>query len=158
MVPVLRHAVLEMEQLENRRVNPIVLLQPTSPFRTVEDIDACIELFFKLDPEVVFSAQRAIASPYYNLVERIEDTPWVRLCKESKEVLWRRQDAPAAWISHGAVIVYEREALFFYEQHLWMKRKAVFEMSEERIFDIDSERDLKWAEFLLTYPEMGERR
>ena len=31
-----------------------------------------------------------------------------------------------------------------------MEEVAIYEMSEDRILDIDSERDLLWAEFLLT--------
>ena len=34
-----------------------------------------------------------------------------------------------------------------------MRRAAIFEMPEERILEIDSERDLMWAEFLLAHPE-----
>lgn len=150
MVPVLRHAVEEMERAEGKIINPVVLLQPTSPFRTSEDIENCVELFAHLNPDVVFSAQRSQVSPYYNLVECDEEMPWIKLCNEGENVLWRRQDAPSTWISHGSVIAYDRKALFTHDQHLWMPRKAIYEMPEERICDIDTERDLMWAEFLLS--------
>ena len=106
---------------------------------------------------MVFSVKRSTANPYYDLLESVPNTPWVRLCKEPEKILNRRQEAPVTWTSHGAVIVYARDALFAYEHHLRMKRPAIFEMPEERILDIDSERDLMWADFLLAHPGMIER-
>lgn len=149
MVPVLRHAVEIVEDQKDRTVDIVVLLQPTSPLRATEDIDACITRFLDLNPEVLFSALRSEANPYYNLVENRPNTPWIKLCKKPKKVLNYRQEAPPIWTSHGAVIVYDRKALFKYDHHLRMQETAIFEMPEERILDIDSERDLVLAEFLL---------
>jgi N-acylneuraminate cytidylyltransferase len=147
--PVLRHATQEVEAQKKVRADLVLLLQPTTPFRTGEDIDACIERFFELDAEVVMTAKASEASPYYNLIEMIPDTPWVRLCKPPEKVLNRRQEAPKAWTVHSGVYVYSREALYSYEHHLRMKRAAVYEMPDVRILDIDSEQDLMFAEWLM---------
>lgn len=150
MVSVLRHATRHVEEEEQREADLVVLLQPTSPFRTAADIDACIDRFCELEPNVVFSAVRSDAHPEYNLVERVPGTAKVKLCRPPDENLNRRQEAGATWTSHGAVIVFRRSALFEYPHHLGMEEVAIYEMSEDRILDIDSERDLLWAEFLLT--------
>ena len=45
MVPVLQHAVQwEQTHGDKNRYDMVVLLQPTSPFRTGQDIDACVAL------------------------------------------------------------------------------------------------------------------
>ena len=46
-VAVVKHALLEMEKLDNCEYPVIVYLEPPAPFKTTEDIDACIELFFE---------------------------------------------------------------------------------------------------------------
>lgn len=149
--PVLRHATLKIESLKNIKMDCILLLQPTSPFRTGEDIDACIERFFDLEAEVVMTAKTSEASPSYNLIEGTPGTPWTKLCSQPRIILNRRQEAPATWTVHGAVYVYARDALFNYEHHLRMERAAIYEMPEEKILDIDSKMDLLWAEFLLKH-------
>jgi len=52
MVPALQHAVSFIEKNENVRVGMVVLLDPTSPFRRIEDIEECIK---KLERENVDS-------------------------------------------------------------------------------------------------------
>lgn len=42
--PVLRHAVLEMEALQQRSFDYVVMLQVTSPLRDRHDINSCLEL------------------------------------------------------------------------------------------------------------------
>ncbi|MEE2754759.1 MAG: acylneuraminate cytidylyltransferase family protein [Candidatus Latescibacterota bacterium] len=150
--PVLRHATEHMEAELGSPIDRVALLQPTSPFRSTEDIDGCIAKAIELDAEIVFSAKRTSISPYYNLIEEKDGGPWVKLCKETDEVLFRRQQAPLAWITNGAVAVYAREVLFreVFEHSLVLSRSAVYEMPDERILDVDTEKDLRLAEFLMS--------
>jgi len=147
--PVLRHATQDLEARKEISVDLILLLQPTTPFRTAEDIDACIERIFELDAEVVMTARASEASPYYNLIEMVPGKSWVKLCDPPEKILNRRQEAPKAWTVHSGVYVYSREALFGYEHHLRMDRAAIYELPDERILDIDSEMDLLFAEWIL---------
>ena len=49
-IEVVKHALLEMENLNNQEYPVVVYLEPPAPFKTTKDIDACIELFFEKNP------------------------------------------------------------------------------------------------------------
>lgn len=42
---VLNHALLEMEKIKNKKFDIVIMLQPTSPLRTAEDIKECLDEF-----------------------------------------------------------------------------------------------------------------
>ena len=52
-IEVVVHALNEMENLDNCDYPVIVYLEPPTPFRSFEDIDSCIELFFDKNPDSV---------------------------------------------------------------------------------------------------------
>lgn len=147
--PVLKHATEQVELEEGRRVDVILLLQPTTPFCEPADIDTCIDRFFDLQADVIMTAKQSEASPYYNLIEQDGDSPWIRLCDPPERVLHRRQEAPNSWTVHSGAYVYSREALYGYDHHLRMPRAGIVELPDERILDIDTEMDLQFAEFLM---------
>ena len=43
-IAVVKHALLEMEKLDNCEYPVIVYLEPPAPFKTSKDIDSCIEI------------------------------------------------------------------------------------------------------------------
>jgi len=65
---VLLHA-LDHYQKAGRTYDTLVLLQPTSPFRQVCDVRACIEKYEAGDYQMVVSVREAESNPYYNCYE-----------------------------------------------------------------------------------------
>lgn len=61
--PVLRHAVEFWEKGYGKRVDAAVLLQPTSPLRTAEDIDRCVEKLFEDGADACLSVEEKHQSP-----------------------------------------------------------------------------------------------
>ena len=53
--PVLRHALLAQEKQTSERYDIVLMLQPTSPLRTAEDIEGCITQFREGDWDAVWS-------------------------------------------------------------------------------------------------------
>jgi N-acylneuraminate cytidylyltransferase len=51
----------------------IVLLQPTSPFRTKKNVEDALDLFSSNDLDMVVSVLKSKANPYYNLFEEDEN-------------------------------------------------------------------------------------
>lgn len=148
MLDVYRHAVQEFERQSGRRVDFLVGLQPTSPFRSAEDIDACIERAVDVDAETLVSVRAARENPYFVQIEPdAKDPRWYRQVKKCRVV--RRQDLPPVFVVNGAVYVFRREALFA-RKHLYDARRfGVYEMPWVRSVDLDSEDDFLQAEFLL---------
>ncbi|SVD14560.1 uncharacterized protein METZ01_LOCUS367414, partial [marine metagenome] len=46
---VLQHAIKYIEENENYKIDAVVLLQPTSPFRKVKTIQKCVKLYKETD-------------------------------------------------------------------------------------------------------------
>ena len=80
----------------------VLLLQPTSPMRTVGDVEGCLNLY---TPEVdmVVSVTEAACNPYYDCFETAADG--TLHVSKGEGSYTRRQDAPEAWQYNGAVYV-----------------------------------------------------
>ena len=140
---VMLHALDTYEKLHNKTYDAIILLQPTSPFRTLEQVKDCIKLYNN-SIDMVVSTKLASANPYYNLYEEKEG-----LLKPSKEGdFTRRQDCPKVWEVNGAIYVINSNSLRQQNMKAFSKVKKYI-MSEETSIDIDTPLDWKIAEFHL---------
>lgn len=141
---VLLHALNFYEE-RGIRYDAIVLLQPTSPLRTLDNIREAMDLY---TPEIdmVVTVTEASSNPYYNCFEEDEDG----FLKHSKGdgVYVRRQDAPEAWEYNGAVYVINPESLKQRRLSQFQKiRKTV--MDKPHSVDLDTMFDWKLAELLI---------
>ena len=141
---VLLHAVAYYESL-GKRYDAIVLLQPTSPFRTVDYINTAISLYTEA-VEMVVSVKEAVANPYYNCFE--ENTAGLLQISKGDGLLQRRQDAPQAWEFNGSIYVINIESLKEKNMSEFTQIKKM-QMDEFHSVDIDNMFDWKIAELIL---------
>jgi N-acylneuraminate cytidylyltransferase/CMP-N,N'-diacetyllegionaminic acid synthase len=146
-VPAIRHCLEEAERLSGIRCSVFVDLDATSPLRSVDDIRGAIELLESKQVASVITGAPARRSPYFNLVE-IDHQGRAKLSKNLERAVVRRQDGPRCFDMNASIYVWNRDAFLdrpavFYEDTL------LFEMSEARSHDIDTELDFEWVEFLL---------
>lgn len=140
---VILHALETYESLNDKIYDAIVLLQPTSPFRTLEQVKDCITLYDN-SMDMVVSTKLSSANPYYNLFEETDG-----FLKPSKEGNYtRRQDCPEVWEYNGAIYVINSNSLRQQKMKAFSKVKK-YSMSEETSIDIDTPLDWKIAEFHL---------
>lgn len=140
---VLLHAVSFYEE-RGYFPDTLVLLQPTSPFRTGIHIQEAVAQF-DLSCEMLVSVKETKANPYYVLREENE-YGWLVKSKEGN--FTRRQDCPKVYELNGAIYILQVAAL---------KNKAIqdftqvrkFEMDELSSHDIDEPIDFSMAELLL---------
>jgi len=143
--PVFQHAITHLEEVNDYHPKIIVILQPTSPLRIVEDIDRAIEGFLEAKYDSVVSVCEVEHPPHwmYTLAgERLKP-----LIEGGKKVV-RRQDAPKVYRLNGAVYVSSRDTAMKENRVLGRDTKAYI-MPLERSIDIDTELDFKLAEFLM---------
>lgn len=146
-IPAIRHAVAAAERELGIMCELVVDLDVTSPLRTPDDILAAVSLCRQIEVENVITGCPARRSPYFNLVEQ-EKAPYVRISKRVEPPIVRRQDAPRCFDMNASIYVWKRRTLF--EQGSVIgPRTALFEMPEERSFDIDSELDFEIVNYLL---------
>ena len=129
---VLLHALKFYEE-KNYYPDTLILLQPTSPFRTSKQIKEAFEEYSN-DIDMVVSVKKTKANPYYILFEENESG----FLEKSKNLSFkRRQDCPEVWEFNGAIYVINSKALK--NGHInKFKRIIKYEMDERSSHDIDS--------------------
>lgn len=124
----------------------VVLLQPTSPFRTVSDVKEALALYDS-SIDMVVSVTEASTNPYYNCFETDCDTGFLYVSKGDGR-LTRRQDAPPAWEYNGAVYVINPVSIR--QKGLGeFTRRVPFVMPKDRSIDLDTPIDWLVAETLI---------
>lgn len=124
----------------------IVLLQPTSPLRTADDVRAALELYTP-QVDMVVSVEPAACNPYYNCFETDADG-FLHISK-GDGLLTRRQDAPLAWTYNGAVYVINPQSLRAMPMGSF-GRRVPSPMAAERSIDLDTPRDWAVAEAIMS--------
>jgi CMP-N,N'-diacetyllegionaminic acid synthase len=146
-LPVLQHALGFVEAQDGIRMDWVMLLQPTAPFRAAEDIRAAAALALEGGCDSVISVVQ-VWGAHPILMKRIEDDRLVSYCIEEKEGTRRQDYQPAAFMRNGAIYLTRRECLVE-KNSIWGASIRPYIMPEERSVNIDSELDFKMAEFLL---------
>lgn len=135
---------LKKFKLRGIEFDKVILLQPTSPFRTIEDIKAA-EKLWQADIDMVVSVNKAKANPYFNLFETNEEG-FLKISKGSGNFT-RRQDAPDVWEYNGAVYVMSVKSLII-SSMAGFKKIIPYEMPSGRSVDLDTPEDWTIAEII----------
>lgn len=122
----------------------VILLQPTSPLRTADDIDGAIEKCIELGAPACISVCEAEQSPYWMYFRK--DDRLIPLLEAPQ--FRRRQELPVVFSINGAVYVAETSWLV-HSQTFITPRTVAYEMPLDRSLDIDTELDFKLFEALL---------
>jgi len=138
VVDAIKHALDELPGYDY-----ILLLQPTSPLRLSEDIDACIRKTVLSNAKACISVTKPENSPYWMFRLDAKDRIYPML--ESDYTESRRQDLPVAYIPNGAL--YLSKAEWFLKSMCFVSDDTIaFVMPNERSLDIDSEIDFQTLE------------
>ncbi|MFA6402596.1 MAG: acylneuraminate cytidylyltransferase family protein [Salinivirgaceae bacterium] len=130
--------------LENNiSINEFVVLQPTSPLRTTEDIDNSIELFNLKNAESVIS-----------YTEEHHPISWHKYINEDKSFtsifdssILNRQDFKSTYYPNGAIYVFNKDLIF--SKKYYSDKSYAYIMPRNRSVDIDNMDDFEYAEYLL---------
>lgn len=148
MVPVLQHAVKTIEEMDGIRLDWVLLLQPTCPFRAPEDILAALDLAAAGGCDSVISVVRVLAH-HPILMKKIENDQLLPFIIEEKEGTRRQDYTPPAYMRNGSIYLTRRDNLLE-NNSIWGKVIRPYLMPEERSVNVDSELDLKLVEFILS--------
>lgn len=118
----------------------IVLLQPTSPLRSYEDIKGSIELFLNNKEDSLISVCKENRVDETELYYKKNDSGIPLSPNHNKGI--RRQDLKDLFIRNAAIYITSIEYLKK-ERKIISNNPLLFEMPRERSIDIDSENDLK---------------
>ena len=143
-----RHAIEEIERLEDRRVDVFVSVPPTCPLRLPSDIDRVIARLLESDADIALTAADCGANPYFNMITIAEDGA-ADLAIRPDGHITRRQDAPDVYELTAVAYAARRDGLFGHDS-IFDSRTVAVTIPRERAVDIDTEFDLRMAKFLLS--------
>ena len=143
--------VLEVLRSENYIPDIVILLQPTSPLRTAEDIDKAVELFLNSGCESVVSVCEVEHPPYWSFkIGR----GYLKPLFGKKKLGLRRQDFNNIYRVNGAIYISTPQTLYQYKS-FHCDRTIPHIMSIERSIDIDTAIDFMLSELVMQKYKLG---
>jgi CMP-N,N'-diacetyllegionaminic acid synthase len=142
-IQYIKHA-LKHYQSHGQEFDIITLLEPTSPFRSAEVIDECINKLINTDANSAITVTQLERHPGY--IFRITGDIADKYIKEPKSEFIRRQDFTHLKRLNGCVYAFRKQNLDF--DSLVLDPVRVVEMESIYAVNIDEQIDLEFADFL----------
>jgi CMP-N,N'-diacetyllegionaminic acid synthase len=144
-IDVAKHALLTMEQIDHINYDAVMLLQPTTPFRTVQDINQAITILeTSTDTDSVISVVDVLAHHparmKYLRAGRLIDPLFCEAYENQN-----RQELEPMYIRNGAIYLTKRATLLN-NSYKGEKCMALL-MPQERSINIDTLHDFDFAEW-----------
>ena len=142
-INVVTHAIKALTE----SYNDVILLQPTSPLRTSEDIDSAIEQFYAKDASSLIGVCEVEHSPLWS--NTLDESMSMDNFLDDKYNNARSQDLPTYYRINGAFYMSRVESVIKNETFFVKKGIYGFLMSQEHSVDIDTKLDFIIAEAVL---------
>jgi CMP-N,N'-diacetyllegionaminic acid synthase len=146
-IDAIKDIVEHTEKISGFFADIVVDLDIGVPLREPVDVENAIaKIIHDVDMESLVTVYPAERSPYFNMVEK-KDNSYYSLVKLPSPPVVRRQDAPLVFSITPAVFIWKRNALG--NTHLFKGKWGVYEMPIERSIDIDTEFEFRLVNFLM---------
>lgn len=148
-LPVIQHATRWMQERAGYTPDAVMILQPTSPLRTADDIAAAVHLLETSDADSVLSVNEVPVHAHPMRTLRLDAQGDAVLFVSGEPVrkrINRRQDLPPAWVMNGCIYACRTRVLFDAQPSLYGNRVAAYRMPADRSLSIDDLEDWHAAE------------
>lgn len=142
-IDAILHCVSELKK-QHMEYDVLVLLQPTQPLRTTEDIDRAMETFCMNGMESLVSVREVEEHPV--LIRTIDETGTLKPLLAVNSTI-RRQDMPKYYLVDGSIYINQIKEMN--QDTSFNDNKIPYIMKAEHSVDIDEMRDLQIAELYL---------
>ncbi|GAB5564475.1 MAG: hypothetical protein Wins2KO_15380 [Winogradskyella sp.] len=140
--PVIEHALLSVV-IEDYSV--VVLLQPTSPLRQPEDIDAAYSKFINSNATALISVMKPQKHPLKSF--KVSEEGYLDGLVNNEFPFMARQKLPQVYYPNGAIYMIYVDT-FMTNKTLLTNKTIPFEMSDYNSIDVDTIDDIKTIESL----------
>lgn len=142
-IDVAIHAINALIKM-GKKYDYLILLQPTSPLRTKDDIDSAIKIIIDGDISSLVSVREVKENPV--LMRTIENNKLKNIMDFNGSL--RRQDLPKYYIFNGAIYINNIDMIL--KQKKFVDEKTYpYVMDYERSIDIDEILDFKIVELIM---------
>lgn len=143
-----RHAIHNVE-LEFGEFDLFVSLPPTSPLRSLQDVENAIHAMERdASADICITISDSARSPYFNMVAT-DEAGTLKLALPTPEGFSRRQDAPELY-DITTVAYVAKPGYIMMQGSLFAGRVIGVSVPKERAVDIDDILDFQFAEFLVS--------
>lgn len=150
-LPVMQHALRWLENAGDS-FDAVCLLQPTSPLRTAETIDGCIEMLEQYQADCVVTMEKVPEKYNPHWVYLKNEQGFMQVSTGEKNPIPRRQDLPPAYHREGSVYV-TRCAIILNQNSLYGDKVFGYLQDDFRSINIDTLEDWARAEAILSSHE-----
>jgi len=142
-IDVVTHALQTLDE----KFDAVILLQPTSPLRTTEDIDGAIEMFYNKGATSVIGVCEMEHSPLW--ANTLDESMSMENFLDDKYNNSRSQDLPTYYRINGAFYMSKVASVLENETFFVKKDIYAYLMSQEDSVDIDTKLDFIVAQAIL---------
>ncbi|WP_419869056.1 acylneuraminate cytidylyltransferase family protein [Chryseobacterium sp. CT-SW4] len=143
-IDVIKFTISELEKIENTLIDTLIVLQPTSPLRASEDINAAINIFKNKNADSVISyCQEHHPITWHKYIS--EDGKFQNIFDDS---LNNRQKEKPTFYPNGAIYIFKKDLIL--RDIYYSENSYAYIMPRNRSVDIDTIEDFEYAEFLLS--------
>ena len=140
-IDVHKYTLDRIEKEENIAINEFVILQPTSPLRTANDIDSAIEIYQtkKADSVISYCAEHHPIKwhKYIDKNGKFENI--------FETIINNRQDERISYYPNGAIYIFKRDLIN--TERYYTENSYAYIMDRSRSIDIDTIDDFEYVEF-----------
>lgn len=123
----------------------VILLQPTSPFRTFHHIDESLDLFVISNTNSVISVTQLDMCPEWLYWLNRDNLSLSKVLEHQNPILRRQASRPAYYIN-GAIYIVEKN--YFVEHKTFINQKTIaYQMAQKDGLDIDTQDDFDFASY-----------
>lgn len=142
---VVQHALRWLKENKKETYDYLMILQPTSPFRTAEDIDECIKLAVEKKADSVMS-MKELDDFAPKKIKKIKNGRILPYFEDEGKTSSRRQDLEKMYKRNCAVYLTKMACIM--QEDFFGKKSLAYLMSEVRSLDINKPVDFEFAQFL----------
>ncbi len=149
-VDVLQHALAATEEDDGLTYDIIVMLQPTAPLRTAEQVEATVARLVTDDLDAVWTVSPTDGKAHPVKQLRL-DGGLVAYDHPDATSVVARQQLPPLWHRNGVAYALRRETL---ASGVLLGARTGGVIIDGPVANVDDAVDLAWAEFLLSHPDL----
>lgn len=140
------YEIKKFEEKTKKKVDIVVVLQPTTPLRSTSDIDNALDLFLQRDVDSLISVYEA-SSVHPSIMYYFNGNALTPVIEMGKEIR-RRQEFQKAYVRNGAIYISKR-SLIMNQYTIVSNNPIPYVMPRERSINIDEPYDLELAEWMM---------
>ena len=140
---VLVHALSEMERIDQCRYEVVLMLQPTSPFRTVADIKKVLKELIDGNLDSVVTVSETPLS-FHPLKQFVIEKDRLQYFDEKGKSIIARQDLSPTYFRNGVAYAVTRDCLI--NQKTVIGKNSAAHVITQHFINIDSEADFEKGE------------